>query len=397
MLKDKHIIVAVTGSIAAYKTATLVRLLVKAGCTVQVLMTEAAKAFISPLTLSTLSRRPVYSQIFDEEQWNSHVELGLWADAMVVAPATANTLARCASGMADNLVVATFMSARCPVFFAPAMDLDMWTHPATLRNIKKLLDDGTHFIPVGHGELASGLIGDGRMAEPEEIIVHLDRYFLDVADFASKRVLVTAGPTHEAIDPVRFIGNPSTGKMGIATAEAFARRGAHVTLILGPVTTGVPQGIEVVRVHTADEMYEAAMRLFPNTDISVLAAAVSDYSPVAPATSKIKKEDGNMILELKRTPDIAKELGARKKTGQIIVGFALETDDAERNAREKLMKKHFDLIVLNNLRDAGAGFGYDTNKVTFIFASGNEQAFELKSKSSIARDICDAVAGLIRG
>lgn len=394
-MHGKHIIVAITGSIAAYKAALLVRALVKAGCEVQVLMTESAKAFVAPLTFSTLSKKPVFSEIIDGDQWNNHVDLGLWADAMVIAPATANTLAKCATGQADNLIVATYLSARCPVFAAPAMDLDMWAHPATKANLKKLSDHGVRIIPVGHGELASGLVGDGRMAEPEEIVAYLQDFFADQQLFAGKQVLVTAGPTHEAIDPVRYIGNPSTGKMGIAIADAFAKRGAKVTLVLGPVSTTVPAGIDVIRIQSAAQMHEASTTVFPNCDIAILAAAVSDYTPAYPSALKIKKEEGPTQLELKRTKDIAQELGKQKKNGQIIVGFALETDHAETNAQEKLTKKNFDFVVLNTLEDTGAGFGHDTNKVKFIYPGNVSRAFELKSKVAVAEDICHAVSELM--
>ncbi len=395
MLHGKKIIVAITGSIAAYKAALLVRALVKEGCEVQVLMTESAKAFVSPLTFSTLSKKPVFSNIIDGDQWNNHVEMGLWADAMVIAPVTANTIAKCATGQADNLVVATYLSARCPVFFAPAMDLDMWAHPATKSNIERLIAHGARIIPVGNGELASGLVGDGRMAEPDDIVRHLQSYYTERLSFSGKHVMVTAGPTHEAIDPVRFIGNPSTGKMGIAIAESFARRGAKVTLILGPVPSKPPADVKVIHVQSAAEMYAASALVFKESDIAILSAAVSDYTPAHPSSLKIKKEEGPAQLELRRTQDIAQELGKQKKNGQIIVGFALETDHAETHAREKLAKKNFDFVVLNTLEDAGAGFGYDTNKVKFIFPGNVVRAFELKSKVAVAEDICHAVAELM--
>lgn len=394
-MRGKKIIVAVTGSIAAYKSALLVRALVKEGCEVQVLMTEAAKAFVTPLTFATLSKKPVFSNIIDSDQWNNHVEMGLWADAMVIAPVTANTLSKCAQGQADNLVVATYLSARCPVYFAPAMDLDMWAHQSTVENVLKLSSYGARFIAVGHGELASGLFGDGRMAEPEEIVEFLRQDFENATTFTGKKVMVTAGPTHEAIDPVRFIGNPSTGKMGIAIAKTFARRGAQVKLILGPVHVQTPVDIEVIKVQSAAEMYEASEAAFAQSDIAVLAAAVADYTPVNPSKSKIKKEEGPAQIELRRTHDIALELGKKKKNGQIMVGFALETENAESHAREKLAKKNFDFIVLNTLEDKGAGFGHDTNKVKFLFPGNDVRTFELKSKSAVAEDICDTVAELI--
>jgi phosphopantothenoylcysteine decarboxylase/phosphopantothenate--cysteine ligase len=396
MLHGKKIIVAVTGSIAAYKAAFLVRALIKEGCEVQVLMTDAAKAFVSALTFSTLSKKPVFSDIIDGDQWNNHVDLGLWADALVVAPATANTLARMAQGMSDSLVVATYLSARCPVFVAPAMDLDMWSHPATERNLSQLMTDGVHMIPVGHGELASGLVGDGRMAEPEEILSWLKTHFERSNTFEGKHVLVTAGPTHEAIDPVRFIGNPSSGKMGIAIAEAFASRGARVSLVLGPVGMRPSGNVQVIPVQSAQQMFEASVELFPSTDIAILAAAVADYTPAHPSETKIKKEAGPEQLDLVRTKDIAFELGKMKQNGQVVVGFALETDHAERNAREKLKKKNFDFIVLNTLEDQGAGFGHDTNVVQFLFPDSGSRAFGLKSKLDVAADICDAVAHLMQ-
>jgi phosphopantothenoylcysteine decarboxylase/phosphopantothenate--cysteine ligase len=396
MLHGKKIVVAVTGSIAAYKAAFLVRALIREGCEVQVLMTETAKAFVSPLTFATLSKKPVFSEIIDGDQWNNHVDLGLWADAMLIAPATANTLARCAQGISDNLVVATYLSARCPVFVAPAMDLDMWAHAASERNLSQLMTDGVHLIPVGHGELASGLTGDGRMAEPEEIVTFLKTHFEQSNTFAGKHVLVTAGPTHEAIDPVRFIGNPSTGKMGIAIAEAFAARGAQVSLILGPVVLRPSGNVQVIPVQSAQQMFEASMDLFPSVDIAVLAAAVSDYTPARTSATKIKKDAGPENLELVRTKDIAMELGNMKKNGQLVIGFALETNDAEVHAKEKLKKKNFDFIVLNTLEDQGSGFGHDTNVVKFIFPDNDSRSFGLKSKIDVAADICEAVAQLMR-
>ncbi|MDX1477616.1 MAG: bifunctional phosphopantothenoylcysteine decarboxylase/phosphopantothenate--cysteine ligase CoaBC [Saprospiraceae bacterium] len=394
-MRDKRIILAVTGSIAAYKAAFLTRLLVTQGCQVQVLMTPAAKAFVAPLTFATLSRRPVFSDVVDEDQWNNHVELGLWADAMVVAPATASTISKCTHGQSDNMVVATYLSARGPVFFAPAMDLDMWEHAATRDNLQALIARGDRIIPVGHGELASGLTGYGRMAEPEDIVEYLTKFFALKDQLAGKRALVTAGPTHEALDPVRFIGNPSTGKMGIAIAEALAARGAEVDLVLGP-THLRPQHVSNVHLVTsADEMCRASLERFEQADIAVLTAAVADYKPAAYSEHKIKKTDGDQSLQLVRTPDIAEQLGQRKRAGQIIIGFALETQDAEENARAKLRKKNFDMIVLNSLADQGAGFGHDTNKVKFIFTDNQERDFELKSKQAVASDIADAIAELI--
>jgi phosphopantothenoylcysteine decarboxylase / phosphopantothenate---cysteine ligase len=391
----KKIILAVSGSIAAYKAAFLVRLLVKAGAEVQVLMTKAATEFITPLTLSTLSKRPVFTEVISEEEWNNHVHLGLWADAMVVAPATANTLAKLANGICDSILGAVYLSARCPVFLAPAMDLDMWKHPAVLENVKRLESFGNHFIPVGNGELASGLVGEGRMAEPEEVVAYLNRFFQKKQDFAGKKVLITAGPTYEPIDPVRFIGNRSSGKMGVAIAEIFADRGAQVTLVLGPskLTPSHP-GIETVRVGTAQEMYEAAAVNFEKSDIAVLAAAVADYRPKDVTQQKIKKSGSNMTIDLEKTTDIAATLGKLKRPGQIIVGFALETNDEVSNAQEKLEKKNFDFIVLNSLRDEGAGFNFDTNKITILHRGNKRKDFELKTKAEVAEDIVNEVLAI---
>lgn len=395
-MHGKKILLAITGSIAAYKSAYLTRLLVKAGAEVQVLMTPSATAFISPLTLSTLSGKPVFTEIVAEEEWNNHVHLGLWADAMVIAPATANTLGRLAAGICDHIVSAVYLSARCPVFIAPAMDLDMWKHPATRSNVDRLHSYGNHFLPVGYGELASGLTGEGRMAEPEEIVTFLDQFFRQTQIFRGKNVLVTAGPTYEPIDPVRFIGNRSSGKMGVALAEAFARQGAGVTLVLGPSWIGTTQpGITTIRVETAAEMLEAAMSVFPDADVAVLAAAVADYRPSEVATQKIKKRDDDLSIRLEKTPDIAATLGARKKTNQVIVGFALETNDEEANALKKLERKNFDFIVLNSLRDPGAGFNFDTNKITILHKDNKRQEFELKSKTEVAEDIVEAVRKLV--
>ncbi|MFQ5447421.1 MAG: bifunctional phosphopantothenoylcysteine decarboxylase/phosphopantothenate--cysteine ligase CoaBC, partial [Saprospiraceae bacterium] len=373
------------------------RLLVKAGAEVQVLMTEAATRFISPLTLSTLSKRKVFTQVSSEQEWNDHVELGLWADAMIVAPATANTLARLAHGICDNIVAAVYLSARCPVFFAPAMDLDMWKHPATCANVEQLMHYGNHFIPVGFGELASGLIGEGRMAEPQEILVFLERFFHQKTTLSGKKALVTAGPTFEPIDPVRFIGNHSSGKMGVAIAEELARRGAAVTLVLGPSRlAAIHPAVHTVRVNTAEEMHKAAMEYFPETDIAVLAAAVADYRPKNRVDRKIKKSTASMTIELAKTPDIAASLGKMKKARQFIVGFALETNDELKNAGDKLEKKNFDFIVLNSLRDKGAGFNFDTNKITILRRDNTRIDFELKSKTEVAVDIVDQIAASLK-
>lgn len=392
-MHGKKIILAITGSIAAYKAAHLVRLFVKKGAEVQVLMTPAATEFITPLTLSTLSKRPVFTQVISEQEWNSHVELGLWADALVVAPATANSLAKLANGICDSIVSAVYLSARCPVFLAPAMDLDMWKHPATQANVQRLQGYGNHLLPVGYGELASGLVGEGRMAEPEAIVAYLEDFFLQKQDFKGKNVLVTAGPTYEAIDPVRFIGNRSSGKMGLAIAEQFAARGASVTLVLGPSRLKAQHpGINTLKVESAQQMYEAALQHFGQADIAVLSAAVADYRPAHVAEQKIKKKGDSMTIELEKTPDIAASLGKMKRVGQFIVGFALETNDELQNASEKLTKKNFDFIVLNSLQDAGAGFNFDTNKVTILHRNNIRKDFELKTKAEVAKDIVDEVA-----
>lgn len=395
-LTGKKILLGITGSIAAYKSAFLARLLVKSGAEVQVLMTRAATHFISPLTLSTLSRRPVHTDIVSEDSWNSHVEMGLWADAMVVAPLTASSLARLALGISDNIITATYLSARCPVFFAPAMDLDMWQHPSTQENVRRLQSFGNLLIPVGHGELASGLVGEGRMAEPEEIIAHLQNYWEKARSLAGKKILITAGPTYEPIDPVRFIGNRSSGKMGVALADEAARRGAKVTLVLGPSRLSPREsGVAVISVQTAEEMQRAALAEFADTDIGILAAAVADYRPREAAEHKIKKTGDTLRLELVKNPDIAASLGSKKLSGQLLVGFALETEDELANAQSKLEKKNFDLIVLNSLRDEGAGFNYDTNKITILGKNNKIRKFELKSKTAVAGDILDEVEALL--
>ncbi|NOS93659.1 MAG: bifunctional phosphopantothenoylcysteine decarboxylase/phosphopantothenate--cysteine ligase CoaBC [Cyclobacteriaceae bacterium] len=394
MLAGKKIIVGVSGSIAAYKSAMIVRLLVKSGAEVKVIMTPAAKDFITPLTLSTLSKNPVLSEFTNGEQglWNNHVDLGLWADALVIAPASANTLAKMAHGQCDNLLLAVYLSARCPVFFAPAMDLDMLQHPSTKENIQKLESWGNHQINPTFGELASGLEGKGRMAEPEEIISFLENHFSTSQKLKGKKVLVTAGPTHEAIDPVRFIGNNSSGKMGFAIAEQLAKEGAEVELVVGPThLSPTTQGVKVTRVTSAQQMYEACTSCFAQMDIAVLAAAVADYRPIHTADQKIKKTNDNLVIELTKTHDIAAELGKLKKAHQLMVGFALETENEKANALKKIASKNFDLIVLNSLNDQGAGFGHDTNKVAIIHKSGVEKNFNLKSKKEVAKDIVDAI------
>ena len=396
MLKGRKIILGVTGSIAAYKSAVLTRLLVKSGAHVQVIMTDSATEFITPLTLSVLSRNPVLSAFSDPKtgSWNNHVDLGLHADALVIAPASARTLARMSTGQADNLLTAVYLSARCPVFFAPAMDLDMLRHPSVREAIGKLKSWGNHQIEPGEGELASGLIGPGRMAEPEEIVAHLERFFSKDMPLAGRKALVTAGPTWEAIDPVRFIGNHSSGKMGFAVARALAEAGADVQLVTGPTnqTTDHPL-ISVSRVTSAVEMLEVCTRLFPASDIAVLAAAVADYRPSTTATEKIKKSDGPLVLELVSNPDIAATLGRQRRADQVICGFALESEHELANAREKMKRKDFDLIVLNSLRDAGAGFGYDTNLITVLDRMGGEKRYDLKSKQEAAQDIVRHIIG----
>lgn len=387
------IILGISGSIAAYKAAFLTRLWVKQGAELQVLMTESATAFIAPLTLSTLSKRPVFTEVVAESSWNNHVELGLWADAMVIAPASANTIAKLANGLCDNILSAVYLSSRCPVFVAPAMDLDMWHHPATQANIRRLQEHGVKIIPVGHGELASGLVGDGRMAEPEDILAFVQAHTSkSTGKLAGKKALVTAGPTFEPLDPVRFLGNHSSGKMGIAIAESLSAQGARVTLVLGPSDLKPSNpAIEVIPVQTAQAMYEACAAIFPDMDITVLAAAVADYKPKHYSEIKIKKKDADLNIPLEKTIDIAATLGKTKKTGQIFVGFALETNDEANNAQLKLEKKQFDFIVLNSMRDAGAGFGYDTNKISILRSNGLRTDFQLKSKSAVAQDIVEEI------
>lgn len=400
-MKNKKIILAVSGSIAAYKAAFLTRLLVKNGAEVQILMTDSATHFITPLTLGTLSKRPVFTEIISENAWNSHVELGLWADAMIVAPATATTLAKMAHGLCDNIITATYLSARCPVFVAPAMDLDMWVHGANARNLDLLRGDKVAIIPVGHGELASGLVGDGRMAEPEDIVAFVQAYFVENEaknaenqDLIGKNILVTAGPTYEALDPVRFIGNRSSGKMGFSIVKELVGRGAKVHLVVGPtkVPTDLDPSVNIVKIESAQQMYHAATTLFPECDAAILAAAVADYRPKEVSDVKIKKKDNEMSLELEKTPDIAAALGQLKQPNQRIIGFALETNNEFDNAIGKLKRKNFDAIVLNSLRDEGAGFSGDTNKISIIFDEKRFKHFELKSKDAVAKDIVDALS-----
>ena len=394
MLSGKKILLGVTGSIAAYKSILLVRLLVKEGAEVKVVMTPSANDFVSGLTLSTLSKNEVSTDLFDEHSWSNHVALGRWADLMVIAPLSCNTLSKMAHGACDNLLLAVYLSATCPVVMAPAMDEDMWRHPATKNNVEALLDHGCQLIPVESGELASGLFGEGRMAEPETILQYLRSFFIHKQDLKGKKALVTAGPTYEAIDPVRFIGNHSSGKMGYAIAEELYSRGAEVTLISGPVSIlKRSEKIDLIKVERAEEMYNAAM-LHSNYDIAVLAAAVADYTPVEIAEQKIKKANGVFDLKLQKTRDILQALGEIKKDRQILVGFALETENEIINARKKLEQKNADMIVLNSLKDEGAGFKKDTNKITLLKKSGEERKFETKSKQLVAKDIVDSIIEL---
>lgn len=390
--RGKHILVGITGSIAAYKAAILVRMLVKEGAEVKVVMTELAKQFITPLTMATLSRNPILVDFFDPEdgRWNSHVSLGEWADAYIIAPATANTMAKMAHGVADNLLLTTYLSARCPVFAAPAMDLDMYAHTATQQNIEMLRSCGVAIIEPGEGELASGLSGKGRMAEPEEIVEALRFHFEKKKSLAGRKLLITAGPTVEAIDPVRYISNHSTGKMGYALAGELAARGAEVALISGPVSLPVPAGVKRIDVGSAEEMYRECINIFSGQDGAVMCAAVADYTPAKPSVEKIKKSAGDMSVALAPTKDIAAELGRIKGT-RLLAGFALETTDEEANAHKKLEKKNLDFIVLNSLRDKGAGFGTDTNKITIIGADGSEEAYPLESKAAAATHIADRI------
>jgi phosphopantothenoylcysteine decarboxylase/phosphopantothenate--cysteine ligase len=394
MLKHKKIILGVTGSIAAYKIASLTRLLVKEGAEVQIVMTQAAKEFITPLTLATLSKKPALSEFVKDQTgaWNNHVDLGLWADVILIAPATAHTLAKCANGICDDLLTAVYLSAKCPVIFAPAMDLDMYQHPSTLENLKKLQTFGNQIVKSNFGELASGLVGEGRMAEPEELVEVLTKHFSENAILKGKNVLITAGPTQEPIDPVRFISNHSTGKMGYAIANKLAKAGANVTLVSGQVALKSPDSsINLVKVRSAKEMYEASQSAFEKSDIIILAAAVADYTPAVVADKKIKKKEDTFNIELTKTTDIAKTLGQQKRSDQLMVGFALETDNEVENALGKIKSKNLDMIVLNSLQNAGAGFGHDTNKISIIKRDGTMIDFDLKSKQDVAQDIVDEI------
>jgi len=398
MFEGKNIILGVCGSIAAYKSALLVRLLVKAGANVQVVMTPEATDFITPLTLSTLSKNPVLVDYFAPEtgEWNNHVDLGLWADFFIIAPASANTLAKMANGLCDNLLTAVYLSAKCPVYFAPAMDLDMWKHPSTVENVAKLQSFGNILINPGTGELASGLHGEGRMAEPEEITAFLAADLKKKLPLADQKILVTAGPTYEAIDPVRFIGNHSSGKMGFAIADELALMGADVILITGPTAQVSRQrNIKRIDVTSAAEMLQACEQHYATAKACVMSAAVADYTPIDVAAQKIKKQSGNLNIELITTVDILKALGDKKRGDQLLVGFALETNDEEQNAIQKLKKKNLDFIVLNSLNDTGAGFKVDTNKIIIIDRNLQKTSFDLKSKDEVARDICNKLAEMI--
>lgn len=395
MLKGKHIILGICGGIAAYKSAYLLRLLIKAGAEVQVVITPAGKEFITPVTLSALSGKPVISEFFTANtgSWNSHVDLGLWADAMVIAPATASTIGKMANGVADNMLVTTYLSAKAPVFVAPAMDLDMFAHPSTQRNLQLLRQYGNHIIEPASGELASHLVGKGRMEEPENIVKVLEEYFAASQSLAGKRIMVTAGPTYEKIDPVRYIGNYSSGKMGYAIAEECASRGAEVVIISGPVSLKAEnQSIKVVDVESAQEMYDASVKEFPRCDAAIMCAAVADYCVENQSSHKIKREHDELpVIRLKKNPDIAASLGTMKSDRQVLAGFALETDNEDANAVEKLHRKHLDFIVLNSLTEPGAGFKTDTNKVTIIDNTGNRRVYDLKSKRLVAKDIVDVL------
>ena len=400
MLKGKKIILGITGSIAAYKAAYIIRALVKKGAEVQVVITPGGKEFITPITLSALSSNPVISEFFSNRDgsWHSHVDLGLWADAMLIAPATASSIGKMANGIADNMLITTYLSCKAPVFIAPAMDLDMFAHPSTQQNIEKLRSFGNHIIEPGEGELASHLVGKGRMEEPYAIVGVLDRYFDGLGSLTQKKIVITAGPTYEKIDPVRFIGNYSSGKMGFALAEACAAQGAQVTLIAGPVSLSTTHpGIRRIDVESAEEMYQAAVRTFPDSDAAILCAAVADYRPEVQSDEKIKREKtGDITMHLVPNPDIAAALGKMKQAGQHLVGFALETSNEVAHATEKLERKNLDFIVLNSLKDKGAGFRCDTNKVSILEANGKLTEYPVKPKNEVAGDIVEKLASLLK-
>ena len=397
MLRNKHIVLGITGSIAAYKACLIIRGLIKQGAEVQVVITPAGREFITPITLSTLTQKPVICDFFNHQDgtWNSHVDLGLWADAMLIAPATASTIGKMAHGVADNMLITTYLSMKAPVFIAPAMDLDMYAHPSTQENLQLLSKRGNHIIEPGTGFLASKLEGKGRMQEPEEIVRTLDEYFSQSQELKGKRVLITAGPTYEKIDPVRFIGNYSSGKMGFALAEECARRGAEVELISGPVSLQIHHpSVHRTNVESAQEMFHAATERFTQADIAILCAAVADFTPTQVAGTKIKREGEELVLHLSPTHDIAQCLGNMKRDGQIMIGFALETNDEEAHAKDKLKRKNLDFIVMNSLQDKGAGFRHDTNKVTIIDAQGKTE-YPLKDKKEVAEDIVNRICTLL--
>jgi phosphopantothenoylcysteine decarboxylase / phosphopantothenate---cysteine ligase len=388
MITGKKILIGITGSIAAYKMPQFVRMLTKAGAEVQVMMTPQAKDFVSPLVLSTLTRKPVLIEMFDEDTWSNHVMLGRWADIIIIAPASCNTIAKMANGLCDNFLMATYMSATSPVHVAPAMDEDMWHHPTTTQNLQQLAKNGNTIIPAQHGELASGLVGMGRMAELEDMMTHIEDFFASQHTLAGKKILISAGPTYENIDPVRFIGNHSSGKMGIAIAEQCAKRGAEVHLVLGP-TSKQPTlaNILVYKVISAAQMFEQCIAIFPTCDAAIMSAAVADYTPITVADQKIKKQEGEFTIALTKTKDILKHLGSIKTAQQILVGFALESNDEENYAKGKLSAKNADMIVLNSTRDAGAGFGGDTNKITIFDKNNNTYNYDVKPKTEVANDI----------
>lgn len=398
MVKGKNILLGITGGIASYKITILVRLLKKAGAQVKIVMTPAAKEFIAPLTLATLSENPVFSEFSNKTtgEWNSHVELGLWADVFVVAPATANTLAKMANGICDNLLLATYLSAKCPIFIAPAMDLDMYKHPTTTKNIATLKSFGYHIIDATEGELASGLVGKGRMEEPENIFQLLDSFFNQNLPLKNKKVLITAGPTYEQIDPVRFIGNNSSGKMGLELAKQAKKLGAEVTLVIGPNQLQFDDSLTVIKVKSADEMYKAVHKQVKKADVIIMSAAVADFRPKKTSNQKIKKSNADLVVELEPTQDILKSVGEIKTKKQLLVGFALESNNELENAKGKLKSKNLDLIVLNSLNDKGAGFEFDTNKITLIDKSNKVAKFELKSKAEVAVDVFNKIVSLLK-
>lgn len=396
MLKNKKILVGITGSIAAYKTLLLVRLLIKAKAEVKVVITPCAKEFVTPLTLSVLSKNKVIIELAENDEWENHVKLGRWADVFIIAPLSCNTLAKMANGICDNMLLATWLSAICPIVVAPAMDEDMWKHAATKRNLSTIKKDGVHIITVNKGELASGLFGEGRMAEPEEIVTFITEQFFRTNEFCGKKILITAGGTHEPIDPVRFIGNHSSGKMGFALAEEFYFQGAQVTLVAGAVQVSTSfRGIKIIDVKTADEMFNAVVKEFNNTDITIMAAAVADYKPLKPSKEKIKKKEKNITLQLTKNKDILAHLGSIKKKNQFLLGFALETNNEKENALNKLKSKKADAIVLNSLKHKGAGFGLNTNKITIINKNGSMKEYEVKSKTEVAKDIVSLIANYV--